>query len=42
MHLPHSRSSLSLGERLRLDMQAKFGGRFTVDRRILVIDCVIE
>ncbi|KIZ01123.1 hypothetical protein MNEG_6837 [Monoraphidium neglectum] len=30
------------GERLRADMLEKFGGRFTVERRILVIDCVIE
>lgn len=30
------------GERLRSDMLSRFGGRFTVERRILVIDCVIE
>lgn len=30
------------GDRLRADMTSKFGGRFTVERRILVIDCVIE
>ncbi|KAI8470863.1 MAG: hypothetical protein J3K34DRAFT_419198 [Monoraphidium minutum] len=30
------------GERLRLEMMHKWGGRFTVERRILVIDCVIE
>ena len=33
---------LRAGERLRQDMQQKWGGRFSVERRILVIDCVIE
>lgn len=32
----------SEGDRLRADMTAKFAGRFSVERRILVIDCVIE
>ena len=32
----------SEGDRLRADMLSKFAGRFSVERRILVVDCVIE
>lgn len=30
------------GERLRQDMLAKWGGRFTVQRRILAVDSTVE
>lgn len=41
---PHHASLLACapGDRLRTDMLSRFAGRFSVERRILAIDCVIE
>ena len=42
-HPPHHTTPPgAAGDRLRADMISKFAGRFSVERRILVVDCVIE